>query len=163
MIFVTVGTSRLPFDRLVAAGDELAEHEPTTVQRGCSTTPLRRAGLVDFLPFDVLGHYVDAARVVVTHAGAGSILVALHAGKRPVVVPRLRRFHEAVDDHQSALAARLAAAGLVTVVSDPADLWSGIAAAEAPREPRAASSALVEDLKRELAVWIPSQAKGEKA
>ena len=43
---------------------------------------------------------VREARIVVTHAGVGSILLALTNGKRPFVVPRLRAFGETVDDHQ---------------------------------------------------------------
>ena len=51
-------------------------------------------------PFDELVEHVRRARVVVSHAGVGSVLTALANGKRPVVVPRLHRFGEAVDDHQ---------------------------------------------------------------
>ena len=63
-----------------------------------------------------------AAEHSCTHAGVGSVLVALANGKRPVVVPRRKAFGEAVDDHQLQLGRRFAAAGLVTLVEDPEEL-----------------------------------------
>jgi UDP-N-acetylglucosamine transferase subunit ALG13 len=70
------------------------------------------------VPPEELHRLIREARVVVTHAGIGSVAAALDHGRRPVVVPRLRRFGEAVDDHQVFFARRLQAAGLVTVVED---------------------------------------------
>jgi UDP-N-acetylglucosamine transferase subunit ALG13 len=58
------------------------------------------------------------ARLVVTHAGVGSIMTALIASKRPVVVPRLRSHGEAVDDHQVAFGRRAEESGLVVLVED---------------------------------------------
>jgi UDP-N-acetylglucosamine transferase subunit ALG13 len=69
---------------------------------------------------DELGRLVREARTVVTHGGVGSILFCLDNGKRPIVVPRLRRFAETVDDHQLESARRFSDAGLVTLVDDPA-------------------------------------------
>ncbi len=71
---------------------------------------------------------VRAARVVVTHAGVGTIMVALANGKRPVVMPRLSRFAEAVDDHQLGLARRLSEADFVTLVEDEAGLANALRA-----------------------------------
>lgn len=53
--------------------------------------------------------------VVVAHAGTGSALAALAAGRIPVVVPRRRAWAEQVDDHQLELARDLAARGLAVV------------------------------------------------
>jgi UDP-N-acetylglucosamine transferase subunit ALG13 len=50
------------------------------------------------------------------------VLVALANGKRSIVVPRLQRFREAVDDHQAIFARRLHDAGLVYLVENPRDL-----------------------------------------
>ena len=52
-------------------------------------------------------------------------MVALSQGKRPIVVPRLSRFGEAVDDHQLPFARRLAERGLVTLLEDESELASG--------------------------------------
>ena len=74
---------------------------------------------------------VHEARVVVSHGGVGSILIALTHGKQPLVVPRLKRFGEVVDDHQLLLARRLAHEGLIGLVEDPADLGAWLGAHEA--------------------------------
>jgi exopolysaccharide biosynthesis glucuronosyltransferase PssE len=126
MIFVTIGTSE-PFDRLLRALEGSANGEPMLIQRGFSQVAPRHASVVDFMTFDDFMDAVRRARVTVTHAGAGSVLAVISLGKRPVVVPRLRRFGEAVDDHQLPFARRLHEAGLVLLVEDLAQLKEAIA------------------------------------
>jgi UDP-N-acetylglucosamine transferase subunit ALG13 len=125
MIFVTVGTA-LPFNRLVAAADALATREPVLVQCGVSSVRLRYAERVPFLPFDEVARLMREARVVVAHAGAGSVVTALLEKRCPIVVPRRHALGEAVDDHQVAFAERLAQLGLARLVPDPADLPAAV-------------------------------------
>ena len=119
MIFVTVGTNEARFDRLVQAVEALAGSEELVVQHGPSPVRPQGATCVDYLSFEDLSEHVRRARVVVMHAGVGSVLAALANGARPVVVPRLKRFGEAVDDHQLTFGRRLHAEGLVELVEDP--------------------------------------------
>jgi hypothetical protein len=56
-----------------------------------------------------------AADAVVVHAGVGAALEALDAGRAPLLVPRLRRFGEHVDDHQIQVARELERRGLALV------------------------------------------------
>src|SRR4051812_17389504 len=100
MIFVTVGSSMIAFDRLLRAVDELAVDERLVVQHGASTIEPANAECVDVLSFESFVALVKDARVLVTHAGVGSILTALGEHKRPIVVPRRQMYGEAVDDHQ---------------------------------------------------------------
>jgi UDP-N-acetylglucosamine transferase subunit ALG13 len=118
MIFVTVGMSTSPFDRLLRAVGELPLEEELVVQHGPSLVRPARARCHDYLPHDELTELMRQARVVVTHAGVGSVALALLQGKRPVVVPRRRRFGEAVDDHQAQLAGTLHRQGVVRLVDD---------------------------------------------
>ena len=128
MIFVSVGTNEARFDRLLRALAELPGDEALVVQHGhSSATSGERVELVDFLSFDEMADAIQRCRVFVTHAGVGSVLVALSNGKRPVVVPRRKAFGEAVDDHQLQLGRRFAAAGLVTLIEDPAGLAEALA------------------------------------
>lgn len=123
MIVFTIGTSE-PFDRLVEVADAVADAcgERVVVQGGRSRCRLERAELVEFLAYDELVALVAEARIVVTHAGAGSVLLALGRGKRPVLVPRLQRHGEAVDDHQVQFGLRLADLGLAHFVEEPQEL-----------------------------------------
>jgi UDP-N-acetylglucosamine transferase subunit ALG13 len=122
MIFVTVGTNEARFDRLLHSVDALTVDEEIVVQ--CGSSPLRpsNADCVDFLHFDDLVEHVRRARAVVAHAGVGTVLVALANGRRAIVVPRLQRYGEAVDDHQLGFARRLHEVGLVHLIEDPFDL-----------------------------------------
>ncbi|MGO9560365.1 MAG: glycosyltransferase [Acidimicrobiales bacterium] len=56
-----------------------------------------------------------AADVVVTHAGVGLALLALSAGRCPVLVPRRAERNEHVDNHQREVADELARRGLAVV------------------------------------------------
>lgn len=128
MILVSVGSSGFAFDRLLHAVGELATGEELVVQHGPSIVRPERARCVDYLPFEELAALVRDARVVVTHAGVGSILVAFTGGKTPVVVPRLKSFGETVDDHQLECARRFGRDGLVTLVEDLDELGAAVAA-----------------------------------
>jgi beta-1,4-N-acetylglucosaminyltransferase len=151
MIFVTVGACQWPFDRLLVALDRLELNEPLLVQHGPSECRPTKADCVDFLPFERLVEEVRRARVVVTHGGIGSTLVALANGKRPIVVPRLKRYGEAVDDHQIDSVRRLNEAGLVTAVDDLSDLdaalRNGRSASVGPVQP---GGQLADDLREYL-------------
>ncbi|MFD4422589.1 glycosyltransferase [Agromyces sp. NPDC058484] len=67
----------------------------------------------------VLSAELAAADVVIGHAGTGTALAALSAGKVPVLAPRSVAHGEHVDSHQDDLAAFLAERGLAVI--RPAD------------------------------------------
>jgi UDP-N-acetylglucosamine transferase subunit ALG13 len=122
MILVTCGTNEQPFDRLVAASRELARDEALVVQYGSSLVEHGDGEWLDFVPFEVLADLMAQARIVISHAGVGSIMLARRCGKLPVVVPRRLHLDEAVDDHQLSLARRLDDTGVVRLVEDETQL-----------------------------------------
>jgi UDP-N-acetylglucosamine transferase subunit ALG13 len=129
MILVTIGTNEQPFDRLVRAAAALDLPEQLVVQHGSSRVPRGRGEWVDFVSFEELSSRMRQARVVVCHAGVGSIMLARRCGKHPIVVPRRLHLGEAVDDHQLPIARRLHANGVVTLVEDVDRLAEAIGAA----------------------------------
>jgi UDP-N-acetylglucosamine transferase subunit ALG13 len=150
LIFVTLGTQAFPFDRLLRGLDGLGADEELVVQAGASTHRPQGATWFDFLEYPELLERVRAARAVVSHAGVGSVMTAVSQGVRPVVVPRLHRLGEAVDDHQLPFARRFAEAGLVTLVEDPAGLAAALADPPALPERPAGESRLAADLRAYL-------------
>jgi UDP-N-acetylglucosamine transferase subunit ALG13 len=64
---------------------------------------------------------------VITHAGIGSIVSAMKAGKRPVVLPRRKRFNEHVDDHQAHIAEDLERRALVVRAEADEVQWPDVA------------------------------------
>ena len=133
MILVSTGTNGKPFDRLLRAVSRLEFDEELVVQHGPSGLRPDGATCLAFAGFDEFSELVRRARVVITHGGVGSVLVALANGRRPLVVPRLARYGEAVDDHQLDFARKLDAAGLVTAVQEPDTLGPMLAAVAAAR------------------------------
>jgi UDP-N-acetylglucosamine--N-acetylmuramyl-(pentapeptide) pyrophosphoryl-undecaprenol N-acetylglucosamine transferase len=118
-ILVTLGTQQdFPFSRLVR-GVNAARSPGASVLWQFGSTPPEGGHDGDerttTLPHDVLAAQMRAADVVVGHAGVGTALAALDAGKIPVLVPRRRVFGEHVDDHQALIAQALSKRGLAIV------------------------------------------------
>jgi len=128
MIFVTVGSSSIPFDRLMRAVEKIDTDERLVVQHGASTIRPRNAECIDFVDHEDLMALLRDARVAVMHAGVGSVLAARAAGKRPIIVPRCTSDGEAVDDHQAAFARRAHELGFVDLVEDVALLPTAVEA-----------------------------------
>ena len=145
MIFVTVGTHHQPFTRLIDALVDLPSDE-LVVQYGHSPAPASRSAgqATAFLAYDALAALMDASEVVVTHAGVGSVLTALRMGHTPIVVPRLERFGEHVDDHQVELTQTLEETGRVIAVWETDELASAVASV--PRRGEALASQSAEPL-----------------
>jgi UDP-N-acetylglucosamine transferase subunit ALG13 len=134
MIFVTVGTSRQPFTRLLRAIDELATDpafrgESFFLQAGHGAFQAVHCEQKDFMPRDEFARMIASARVVVAHGGGGTLLQVFQAGKVPVAVPRRKRWDEAINDHQVDLVRELAAAGRVIPAYEVEDLPQALRAA----------------------------------
>lgn len=69
------------------------------------------------VPHDEMKAAVKAADVVIAHAGTGAALTALEQGKCPILVPRLARFDEHVDDHQLEIGREMERRGLALMRS----------------------------------------------
>ena len=116
-LLVTVGTMPFPFDRLIARLDAILPPDvDVTWQLGGSRTVPSRGTVVTTIGADELRELHRQADAVVAHAGVGSALMALDTGRVPILVPRLERHGEHVDDHQIAIAEHLAARGLARMV-----------------------------------------------
>lgn len=159
-LFVAVGTSPRGFDRLMRWLDALARQGalpgPIEVQSGTSVNYPFLINTYPNIPSDILEQKLACAKVVICHAGAGIVGTCLRLGKRPIVVPRLSRYDEAINDHQLMLAKALARSGQAIMVSDEAQLrsaidlaWSSPPPVVAPVEHRL-RAAIASDL-RELA------------
>ncbi|MFL2081628.1 PssE/Cps14G family polysaccharide biosynthesis glycosyltransferase [Latilactobacillus sakei] len=103
MIFVTVGTHEQQFNRLVSAVDLYQQNNPdeeVIVQYGYSTYECKKATAIDFLPYDEMDNKFENADVIITHGGPASFLAAMKKNKKVVVVPRMLKYKEHVNNHQ---------------------------------------------------------------
>lgn len=113
-ILLTVGTIRpYGFDRLLRTLDGLLEPRDEVVwQIGNSVYRPNSGDVRTNMARHELMEKAEWADVIVSHAGVGSILSALQAGKVPIVVPRRREYGEHVDDHQIEIAEFVSTRGL---------------------------------------------------
>ena len=44
--------------------------------------------------------YIDEAHIIITHGGPSSFIEVLQEGKVPIVVPRLKKYGEHINNHQ---------------------------------------------------------------
>ena len=104
MIFVTVGSEKFPFDRLLHLIDENIRggviNEEVIGQTGYSSYVPALYNHFKFLPFQEFLNYIQKADIIVSHAGVGSVLSCLNFGKIPIVFPRSKDHGEHLDDHQ---------------------------------------------------------------
>jgi|ERR1700728_276158 len=124
MIFVTVG-SQEPFDRLISAVDEWAASSGRSdvfAQIAAGTYRPKHIGFTGFLDPPEFQRLIREAKIVVAHAGMGSIIAALELGKPIVVIPRLARFRETRNDHQVAAAKYFGEQGRIIVARDEQEL-----------------------------------------
>jgi len=124
MIYVTVGTMFLDFPRLIHKMDAIAADtgERVVIQIGLGKTFPQHSEYFDFKPREEVLAMQRAARVIVCHAGIGSVMDALEVRRPVIVVPRFKRLHEHMTDHQLDIAQAVERRGWGRMVLDMEDL-----------------------------------------
>jgi UDP-N-acetylglucosamine transferase subunit ALG13 len=135
-VIVVVTGNGPPFQRLLDGVEALARARPTEaiwVQHGPARLPAGVAGAA-LVPRDELLRRMAEADAIACHSGSGTIADALSLGHTPVVLPRLRRFGEHVNDHQLELWKALAEEKRIVAIRTPEEIGAGVD--EARRRPR---------------------------
>jgi UDP-N-acetylglucosamine transferase subunit ALG13 len=131
VILVTVGND-LPFSRLVRHADAWSKAHPSehvfaqTGRLQPSDHVPEHVDWVEMLSAEQFEHLWDKAKLVVAHAGMGSIITALATSKPIVILPRQARLAEHRNDHQLATAKRFADRPGLFVAWAEADLPAAI-------------------------------------
>jgi UDP-N-acetylglucosamine transferase subunit ALG13 len=125
VIFVTVG-AQMPFDRLVQTVDQWAADQPAGeevfAQINKTSYLPQHIKYELFIPPLEFRNRVAAARVIIAHAGMGSIITALEFGKPIIVMPRRGSLKETRNDHQFDAAKYFRDAGRINVALDEREL-----------------------------------------
>ena len=125
-IFVPLGTQKFPFKRLIVALNDLIKDGIYT-----SEDIVMQSTMYDIEPFfvhvglipvDEFNKYMHDAELVITHAGVNSIISCMQIGKPLLVVPRLHKYGEHVDDHQQEIALLMEEKYNVLVAQDLSEL-----------------------------------------
>lgn len=150
-VFVATGTGPA-FTRLLDAM-RILTGEPEVelfAQRGTAGPSFRDLPGEDFISREEFAKRLLWADVVVSHAGSGAIYEAYMAGHVPILVPRLARHGEAVNDHQLELASTLANANKAVLCDDLSRLRELVLSAKRRGPAIAVESELVAAVREEL-------------
>lgn len=104
MIFITLGSQKFQFDRLLKKVDELIDEsvikDEVVAQIGSSTYIPKNYSYERFMDRNKFAETMNQCQTVITHGGTGVIIGAVKKGKKVIAVPRLAKYGEHVDDHQ---------------------------------------------------------------
>lgn len=131
MVFITLGSQKFQFNRLLKAVDELIENGVLTdgvfAQTGYSDYQPRNYKFKQFLDREEFAKYEAEAEIVITHGGTGAIIGAVKKGKKVIAVPRLSKYGEHVDDHQLQIIEQFKNQNLICGLDDCNQLIDGLA------------------------------------
>ncbi|BAZ09724.1 glycosyltransferase 28 domain protein [Calothrix sp. NIES-4071] len=125
MITVTLGTIPFPFKRVIDWLSILLDceviSEPIFIQHGATDIsaiaehPLVTA--VPLLDFESLMKKAQDSRLVISHAGQGSTRAFVEKGASLILLPRLARYGEHIDNHQMLFAKSVQELGVSVCLS----------------------------------------------
>lgn len=130
MIFVTVGTPKNNFERLIREVDNLVASkkikENVVIQLGYTKYKPKNCDWFKFMSPDGIEKLCVKSRICITHGGVGSLAILLKHNKPAIVVPRMKKFNEHVDDHQLQIVRELEKQGRIIAVYDIKELGNAI-------------------------------------
>ena len=114
----------MPFDRLIRMLDEIAPQldEDIVAQVNGSGYLPRHINTIDLLPPDEFDRLFSSARLIVAHAGIGTIITAMQQQKPIIIFPRIAALGEHRNEHQLATAEKMKEAGWVYVANTKEEL-----------------------------------------
>ncbi len=120
MIFITLGSQKFQFNRLLKEVDRIINNgvmqEKIFAQIGYSDYKPKNYRFKEFLNRDEFENMMDRSDKIITHGGTGAIISAIKRGKKVIAVPRLKKFGEHVDNHQFEIVSQFKKMGLIDYV-----------------------------------------------
>lgn len=130
MIFITVGSQKFQFNRLLKAVDEQVAagkiKDEIFAQIGASDYKPKYYKYKYFLNRDEFTEWQEKAEIEITHGGTGAIIGAVKKGKKVIAVPRLAKYGEHVDDHQLQLIGQFKELDLICECQNCEHIWKAI-------------------------------------
>lgn len=131
MIFVTLGSQKFQFNRLLKMIDDLIEDgtitQPVFAQTGASDYIPKHYAFAPFLDRETFADHMSRCDTVITHGGTGAIIGAVKKGKKVIAVPRLAKYGEHVDDHQLQLIEQFCDLNLIRACNEVEQLGAALA------------------------------------
>lgn len=157
MIFVTLGTQKFQFDRLLKELDNLINQgkikkEDLVVQCPYKEYEPKNFETFKLKPQSEINKMNEDADIIIMHCGTGSIIRALKMGKKVILVPRRKEYKEHVDNHQLELAKVFEEKYGVLVVNNIDELYKCILKCNdyKPREWKENNSRLINSIQEKI-------------
>lgn len=126
MILVMLGTQNNDFHRLLDEIEKNIENgninEDVIVQAGFTKYKSDKMKIFSLTTKENLENLIKKADLIITHAGVGSIEMALEQNKKVIAIPRLKKFGEHVNDHQKDIEKKLDEKGCLIGIDDVSKL-----------------------------------------
>lgn len=126
MILVLLGTQDKPFDRILKAVAKQIDKgnikEKVVAQTGCTLFEHKKIKTFDFVSKEEIEKLIDKAKLIITHAGVGTITECIVRNKKVIVVPRLKKYGEHTNDHQLQITKEFAMKNYVLPLYDTKNL-----------------------------------------
>lgn len=130
MIFVTLGSQKFQFNRLLIELDKLVEEKKICndifAQIGYSDYKPKNYEFKEFLDREQFAEFMDKCDTVITHGGTGAIVGAVKRDKKVISVPRLAKFGEHVDDHQLQIIDQFTNMNFIVGVKDTNEIYEAL-------------------------------------
>lgn len=134
MILVLLGTQNNSFHRLLEEVEKNIENgninEEVVVQAGYTKfephTKKQPIKVFNTIPKKELEGLIETANLVISHGGVGSMVTANQRGKKVIAVPRYKKHHEHVNDHQVETIEIFAKKGYVMPLKDVQELGEAL-------------------------------------
>lgn len=129
MIFVTLGSQKFQFNRLLIAIDKFLEEnqsEEVFAQIGYSDYKPKNYSYEKFIDKDKFNELIKKSNLLITHGGTGAIIGGVKEEKKVIAVPRLKEYGEHVDNHQLEIVKQFEEMNLIYGLYDINDLGEAI-------------------------------------
>lgn len=130
MIFVTLGSQKFQFNRLLIELDKLVEEKKICndifAQIGYSDYKPKNYEFKEFLDREQFAEIMERCEIVITHGGTGAIVGAVKREKKVIAVPRLAKFGEHVDDHQLQIIDQFTNMNFIVGVKDTNEIYEAL-------------------------------------
>ena len=130
MIFVTLGSQKFQFNRLLMELDKLVEEKKISndifAQIGYSDYKPKNYEFKEFLDREQFAEIMERCEIVITHGGTGAIVGAVKREKKVIAVPRLAKFGEHVDDHQLQIIDQFTNMNFIVGVKDTNEIYEAL-------------------------------------
>ena len=150
LIFVTLGTQDKKFKRLIEAVDKLDTKEKIIAQVGSTDYSSDKIEIHKYLTEQEFNRYMKKARVVITHAGVGTIIQGLKMNKTMIVVARKKEYKEHVNNHQEQILETFAKDGYIIPMRDFKDLPKLLDMQFTPKKYKSNNKNFKKELKNEI-------------